>query len=163
MKNIDGKTKTLRLKITVSSDNEERIKVAEVIQQQLKDIGIEVTINKVSNDYYNSCIDNKDYQILFTGVYTSYSPDLTYFFAPGNLENYSNDKMIELMKNASIIKETKQLKEIYQKIYNLYKEDVPFIGLYRNKNMTISTQDLIGTIQSNNYTSFYGIEQWYRK
>ena len=163
MKNIDGKTKTLRLKITVSSDNEERIKVAEVIQQQLKDIGIEVTINKVSNDYYNSCIDNKDYQILFTGVYTSYSPDLTYFFAPGNLENYSNDKMIELMQNASIIKETKQLKEIYQKIYNLYKEDVPFIGLYRNKNMTISTQDLIGTIQPNNYTSFYGIEQWYRK
>ena len=162
-KNIDGSTKTLRLKITVCSDNEARIRVAEVIEQQLEQIGIDVTINKVSNDQYNNYIDNKDYQILLTGVYTSYSPDLTYFFAPGNLENYSNEKMFELIKNASIIKDTKQLKDIYQKIYNLYKEDVPFIGLYRNKNMTISTQSLIGTVEPNNYTSFYGIEEWYRK
>ena len=88
---------------------------------------------------------------------------MTYFFAPGNLENYSNDKMFELIQNAGIIKDAKQLKEIYQKIYNLYKEDTPFIGLYRNKNITISSQSLIGTIEPTNYTSFYGIEEWYRK
>lgn len=71
--------------------------------------------------------------------------------------------MFELMQNTSILKDTKQLKETYQKIYNQYKEDVPFIGLYRNKNITIVAQSLIGTVEPNNYTSFYGIEQWYRK
>ena len=162
-KNIDGRTKTLSLKITVCNDNQERVSVAEVIKQQLEEIGMYITINKVSNDQYNKYIDNKDYQVLLTGVYTSYSPDLTYFFAPGNLENYSNDKMFELIQNAGIIKDAKQLKEIYQKIYNLYKEDTPFIGLYRNKNITISSQSLIGTIEPTNYTSFYGIEEWYRK
>lgn len=162
-KKIDGKTTTLKLKISVDNGNEARVAVAEVIEKQLEEIGIDITINKVSNGTYNSYIDNKDYQILLTGVYTSYSPDLTYYFAPGNLENYSSEKMFELVHNASIMKDEKQLKEIYEKIYNVYKDDVPFIGLYRNKNITISTQSLIGTVEPNNYTSFYGMEEWYRK
>lgn len=162
-KNIDGSTKTLRLKIAVDSENEARCAVAEIIKDQLEEIGIEITINKVSNERYNSYIDNKDYQMLLTGVYTSYSPDLTYYFSYGNISNYTSDKMAELMQNASIIRDTKQLKEIYKKIYNLYKEDVPFVGLYRDKNITISAQALIGTIEPNNYTTFFNIESWYRK
>ena len=55
------------------------------------------------------------------------------------------------------------LKETYKKIYNLYKEDVPFIGLYRDKNITISAQSLIGAVEPNNYTTFFNIESWYRK
>ena len=53
--------------------------------------------------------------------------------------------------------------EIYQKIYSLYKEDVPFVGLYRSKNITISTQSMVGTVEPNNYSTFYGIEGWYRR
>lgn len=162
-KNIDGRTKILRLKISVDSENEARVAVAEAIRAQLAEIGIDVNINKVSNQKYNSYIDNKDYQILLTGVYTSYSPDLTYYFSYGNISNYTNERMTDLMQNANIIKDTKQLKEIYQKIHNLYKEDVPFVGLYRSKNITISTQSLIGIVEPNNYTSFYNIENWYRK
>ena len=71
--------------------------------------------------------------------------------------------MIELLNNATIIKDTKQLKEIYQKIYAQYKEDVPFIGICRNKNITITSQSLYGTVEPTNYTTFYGAELWYRK
>ena len=71
--------------------------------------------------------------------------------------------MTELMQNANITKETKQLKEIYQKIYNLYKEDVPFVGLYRSKNITITSQSMVGIVEPNNYSTFYGIEGWYRR
>lgn len=162
-KKIDGVNKTLRLKISVDNENSSRVAVAELIEQQLEEIGIDITIEKVSNSKYNSHIDNKNYQILLTGVYTSYSPDLTYYFSTGNISNYLNEDMLDLLNNASILKETKQLKEVYKKIYNLYKEDVPFVGLYRNKNITISTQSLVGEIEPNNYTSFYGIEKWYRK
>lgn len=71
--------------------------------------------------------------------------------------------MFELLQNANIIKDSKEQKDIFQKIYNLYKEDIPFIGLYRNKNITITSQGLYGTIEPNNYTTFYGLETWYRK
>lgn len=162
-KNIDGSTKTLKLKISVNKDNESRVSVAELIEKQLEEIGIEVTVEKVSVDRYGKYIEEKNYQILLTGVYTSYSPDLTYYFAGGNISNYINEEMFELVQNAGIIKEDKQLKAIYEEIYKIYKEDVPFIGLYRNKNITISSQNLIGTVEPNNYTTFYGLESWYRK
>lgn len=162
-KKIDGSTKTLKLKISVDSGNEARVAVAKLIENQLEEIGIDIIVSEVSNEKYNNYIDNKDYQILLTGVYTSYSPDLTYYFAPGNIGNYSNEKMFELIQKANILKEEKQLKDTYEEIYNLYKSEVPFIGLYRNKEIAVTSQSLIGTIEPNNYTSFYGIEEWYRK
>ena len=128
--------------------------VAELIEKQLEEIGIDITLDKVSNDKYNQYVDNKNYQILLTGVYTSYSPDLTYYFSAGNISNYSNESMTELMQNANITKETKQLKEIYQKIYNLYKEDVRFVGLYRSKNITITSQSMVGIVEPNNNETF---------
>ena len=129
----------------------------------MENIGISVTINKISDEQYSSYIENKDYQILLTGVYTGYSPDLTYYFGNNNLANYFNDDMIKLINNAGIIRNESELKEIYKQIYSKYKEDVPFIGLYRNKNITISSTSLVGTINANNYSTFYGISEWYRK
>ena len=160
---IDGVTRTLRLKISVNKDQTDRVNAAEQIKEQLSEIGIETTVSVVSSSQYGELMNDKDYQILYTGVYTAYSPDLTYYFATGNIENYNSDKMIELLNNATIIKDTKQLKEIYQKIYAQYKEDVPFIGICRNKNITITSQSLYGTVEPTNYTTFYGAELWYRK
>lgn len=162
-KNISGYTRTLKLKLAVTSDNEARVRVAETIKEQLKNIGIEVTINKITDSQYGKNIENKDYQMLLTGVYTSYTPDLTYYFLQGNIFNYESEKMNELMQKSLIIKNTKELSEIYQKIYSQYKEDVPFIGLYRNKNITLTSQSLTAKITPNNYTTYYNLESWYRK
>ncbi len=162
-KNISGYTRTLKLKLAVTSDNEARVRVAETIKEQLRNIGIEVTINKITDSQYGKYIENKDYQMLLTGVYTSYTPDLTYYFLQGNIFNYESEKMNELMQKSLIIKNTKELSEIYQKIYGQYKEDVPFIGLYRNKNITLTSQSLTAKITPNNYTTYYNLESWYRK
>ena len=162
-KNIDVTTQKLKIKISVQKENNTRVQVAELIKEQLEEIGIEVTIEKISQEQYDNYINNKNYQVLLTGVYTSYIPDLTYYFGRGNLENYANENMQELINSVSIIKDSAELKERYKKIYSIYKEDVPFIGLYRNKNITITSQDLIGTIKPNTYTSFYDISLWYRK
>ena len=118
-------------------------------------------MDKVSNEKYNKYVDDRNYQILLTGVYTSYSPDLTYYFSAGNISK--KESYVRTIYDASITKENKQLKEIYQKIYSLYKEEVPFVGLYRSKNITISTQSMVGTVEPNNYSTFYGIEGWYRR
>lgn len=85
-----------------------------------------------------------------------------YYFSQGNISNYSSDTMNELMQNASILSDENQLIEAYQKIYSQYKTDMPFIGLYRNKNISISSQSVVGTITPTNYTTYTGLETWYR-
>lgn len=162
-KNIDGVTQYLRLKLSVSNSNENRVRVAEVIKQQLESIGISVTINELSNTQYQECLNNKNYQMLITGVYNSYSPDLSYYFGENNISNYNNEDILSIIKSGISSKNTNGLKENYKEILNIYKDEVPFIGLYRNKNITVTNQSLVGEIVTNNYTTFYNIASWYRK
>lgn len=154
---------TLKLKLSVEKDNSQRVQVAELIKEQLANIGISVTIDKLSNNEYQDCLANKDYQLLLTGVYNSYSPDLSYFFGSGNIENYQNDDILSILSTDLSSKNEKSTKENYNKIYEIYKDEVPFVGLYRNKNITISSKSLVGDIIVNNYSSFYNIAQWYRR
>jgi len=162
-KEIDGINATLKLKLSVNKENEQRVQVAEIIKEQLENIGISVTIVNLSSSQYQKALEQKDYQMLITGVYNSYSPDISYFFAEGNIENYDNENILLILKSGVSTKSTKTLKEKYTEIFNTYKDEIPFIGLYRNKNITISSQNLVGTISTNNYTTFYNISDWYRK
>ena len=66
-------------------------------------------------------------------MYTSYSPDITYYFAPGNIEKYTNDELFKLLQNAGMINDSSKIKENIPKVYNIYKEDVPFIGYIEQK------------------------------
>ena len=55
-KEIDGVTRTLRLKIAVDKDNQTRVAVADLIKEQLEAIGMEVRVNKISKNQYNEYI-----------------------------------------------------------------------------------------------------------
>lgn len=162
-KNISGTNQRLKLTLSVQSSNATRMQVAEVIKEQLSSIGIEVTIKKISDDAYNNSIQNKDYQMILTGVFNSYSPDLSYYFGSGNVCNYENNDITALINTAENITDTYQLKEKYQKIYNIYQTEVPFVGLYRNKEIVITSQNLVGDVKPNNYYLYYNISEWYRK
>ena len=162
-KEIDGISTTLKLKLSVNKENEQRLQVAEIIKEQLENIGISVTIVNLSSTQYQNTLEEKDYQMLITGVYNSYSPDISYFFKEGNIENYYNENIVQILNSGISTKSTKTLKEKYTEILNIYKDEVPFIGLYRNKNITISSQNLVGEIVTNNYSTFYNIADWYRK
>lgn len=162
-KRIDGVNTTLRIRLSVNKENSQRVQVAEIIKEQLENIGIPVTIVNLSNSQYQSALEQKDYQMLITGVYNSYSPDLTYFFGENNISNYRNENILSILSSGISTKSSKVLKEKYSEIYNTYKAEVPFIGLYRSKNITITSQKLIGEIIVNNYSTFYNISNWYRK
>ena len=78
------------MNLAVNSEDETRVKIAESIKEQLEDAGIKIYINKVSLSTYNSYLKNKDYDIILTGMYNSYSPDLNTLYAENNLANYKN-------------------------------------------------------------------------
>ena len=160
---IDGKNKTLTLQLSVNASNSKRSQVAELIKNQLEAIGISVKVNYLSDEGYQNAINEKNYQMLLTGIYNSYSPDVSYFFGNGNISNYYNEKALSIINSGISTKNINGLKENYKELLEIYKNDIPFIGLYRNKNITINSQSLEGEISPNNYTTFYNIEKWYRK
>lgn len=157
------RTRTIDLTIIVDSTNENRVKVAKLIEKQLESIGINVYVNDVTKSGYERRLKQKDYEIILTGVYNSYNPDLTYFYGEDNLANLNNDEIINLLNEIKNISDEELLKEKYKEIINISKDEAAYIGLYRNKNTVISGQGLMGEITPNNYTIYYNLYNWYRQ
>lgn len=156
------RTTRLSLTLTLQTENEKRLLVAENIKKSLEQIGIKVNIQKVTQANYQKTLESKNYQMVLTGVYNSYSPDLTYFFGKGNLQNYQNGEINQILAEVKTIKDENLLKEKYMRILEIYNREQPFIGLYRNKISIIKSQNLAGEVIGNNYFSYYGLENWHR-
>lgn len=155
-------TLKLNLTLTVNSSDTIRVQVAENIKNQLSQIGINVTIKKVSDSRYEQILQNKSYEMILTGVYNSFSPDLNSFFGENNFQNYNNTEIQTILNDIKNIKGETQIKEKYKRIIEIYNEEQPFISLYRNKITVVTDQNLIGNPVCNNYFSYYNLYEWYR-
>ena len=162
-KNENYTTKYLNLNLIVDNSNETRVKVAELIEEQLENIGINISLYKVSNSSYKNYLENKNYDMIITGVNNGFSPNLTYFLGEDNISNYKNEEISSLLNEVNNISDTSMLKEKYNRIIEIYEDEVPYICLYRNKNKVVHNIRLTGEIKPNNYTAYYNFENWYRQ
>lgn len=155
-------TRTLNFTITVNSNDVNKVAVSEKIKEQLEQIGIKVNIKKVSENQYKNILENKNYEMILTGIYNSYSPDINSFFGNSNLQNYSNEEIKNILEEVKNIKDEQLLKQKYEKVLQIFCDERPFVGLYRNKVNIVKSQNLSGEIKGNNYFSYYNIGNWYR-
>lgn len=139
------------------------MKVAENIKNQLANVGINVSVKELNREAYLSSLENKDFDMILTGITCSYSPDLKTFFGEGNLAHYSNQQVSEIMNVIANTSDENALYENYNKLYDTYLEEVPYIGLYRNTEVVIYHQNLAGNIQANSFNLYHNIEKWYRQ
>ena len=153
----------IEFSISVDTSNETRVKVAENIKEQLADFGIPVTINYLSNNVYNNAIENRNYDCILGGLNLGFSPSLNTFFGNGNLANYYSQEMNDILNIVTNTNDDGILYENYNKIFDIYMEEAPYIGLYRNTSIVVYNQKLIGNITPNLFNIYHNIEKWYRQ
>ena len=79
------------------------------------------------------------------------------------MANYANGEVSEIMNVILNTSDEDQLYEKYNRLYDIYLEEVPYIGLYRNTDVVIFNQSLVGNIKANAFNLYYNIEKWYRQ
>lgn len=156
-------TQTIRISLVVDSSNKQRVKVAKLIEEQLEDIGIHVSLYEVSNKNYKDYLNKKNYDMIITGIYNGYSPDLSYFLGEGNIANYENEEMKTILEDLQSITDEETIKQKYQRIVEIYEDEVPYICLYRNKGKVVYNIKLTGEFNPTSYTAYYHFEKWYRQ
>ena len=109
---------------------------AVVLQEQLKQIGIEAELNLVENaTMVDQVYVNKTYDIAVTGE-SAYTDPNTLIFSnfktgeSGNFVNYSNPRVDELIDQGIAVTDQAQRAEIYQEIQRILLEDLPWINLF---------------------------------
>ena len=133
-----------KMNLTISVKNEDKI-IAEKMQEQLKEYGINLRIQT----YQNSKAD-----LILKKQTTTITPDISQYF--------SEEKMKKQIKQANEIENKQILKQKYQQILNEYKEQMPFISLFFDSYIILHNNKLKGDFSGNWYNIFYNVDGWYK-
>jgi peptide/nickel transport system substrate-binding protein len=109
---------------------------AVVLQEQLRQIGIEAELNLVENaTMADQVYLQKNYDIAVTGDSAYVDPNTLIFQnfksgETGNFANYSNPQVDELIDQGIAVTDQEERARIYQEIQALLLEDLPWINLF---------------------------------
>lgn len=130
----------MELQVTTNSD---RIKVAEIIKENLEEIGIDVNIREIGNTYYENNLENLNFDILLTGNILSIKPQI---------QEYLD---FEIERKPTV-------QETYEEVYRNYIKNPNFMGLYFDSIILLYCNELKGNFEGNWYNIFYNIDTWYK-
>lgn len=145
---------SLDLKIVVNKTNNERVKTAHLIKEDLKSIGVKSTIVELEGEELNKAIDNNEYDIAIVGWELSNVPDATSII---QASGYSDEKLQGYI--TSLINSTSQLqtKDIYKSLQKYVNNNVLFISLVIKDDYIVSNNRLEGKIHPNDFDVYEGI------
>ena len=144
--NGDGDLYTIRLIrrdfSTTNAPQEETAQLtAETIQAQLKEVGIEVTIEAYPSEVLNEKIKARDYDMLLYGQSLGYNLDTFAYWHSSqatetgfNLSNYQNPSADLLIEKIRGTFDTSERENLLEKLAQTISEDVPAIFLYTPSN-----------------------------
>ena len=103
------------------------------------------------------------YDAILMNMSTSYSPNLNTYISTGNMSNYNNDEINQLLSEASTLEDINQVKEKIKRIEEIYNDEKPFMSIARKKNLLVYNTNLTGNLKPNAYNIYNHIDKWYRK
>ncbi len=153
----------LAFEIVTNSNNKTRVYATQIIQHQLKKIGVKVTIRAMEwQAFLNTVVNPRKYEAIVLGWGLGLMPD-AYSIWSGesdkkggfNFVHYHNAKVDALIKKAEKTVDRAKLGVIYKEIFALIVKDNPYLFLYIpnaitvvNKNIKNVSPSMIGVMHN---------------
>ncbi len=139
-----NKKHPLEFEIATNSNNSIRMYAAQIIQYQLAKIGIKVKIRAMEwQAFLNTVVTPRKFDTILLGWALGLTPDAYSIWHSEqaklggfNLVGYKNEKVDRLIKEAETTIDSERLSHIYQEIFRLIVEDIPYIFLYIPNSIT---------------------------
>lgn len=171
--------KTLSFKLLTNSYNPLRRETANLIIDNLKEIGISIEADfkqQVKGNPSEEAIE-KDWQkvidktkrgnfdIVLIGWELSKVPDLSFAFhsreGQNNFINYENKKLDNLLVDAFRANTRDEKKKIYDEIQKVLFEDLPYVGLFFRNNGVLVDRRIMGDINPHSFNLYNNIDKWF--
>lgn len=166
-KNINGIITPLNLEILVNEDNETRVRVANRISEQLKEIGVNIQVTKLSWEEELKRINTKKYDMAILGWSISSIPDLSFAYSTNeiptgrNVAGYSNKVVDKYLDDIITENETNRKKALFLNMKDVINSDVPYIGLYFYNNAMLYNNRVRGVMNPYAWNNFNDLSRWY--
>lgn len=163
-KEIISKKGLVGTKLTlVTSNSQLNAQIAEIVQAQLKQIGIDLTLQTLEWGAFLSATGNGDLNMFIMGWGPStYDGDYglypnfhsKQFGSNGNRSFYSNPKVDQLLDDAKKEMDVEKRRAMYVEVVNILNEDLPVLPLFYSNTVLGVTKKLQG-VQPTSYPQFY--------
>ena len=144
----------INLKIIVNKNNEERVKAANIVSENLNAIGIKSTIEALEDDDMSKALSNKQYDLAFVGWELSSVPDARDII---KASGYSDAKLTGYMDSLSVATSDSQISEIYSNMQKYIRDKVAFISLVIRDEYIVKNIRLEGNSEPNDFDAYEGI------
>ncbi|MBI5183366.1 MAG: ABC transporter substrate-binding protein [Nitrospinae bacterium] len=151
----DGDGPEVRFEVVYkTSQNEQRRLIAEVIQEQLKKVGIGVKIKSYEWGTLFSDIRRGNFQIYTLTWVGLTDPDIYYYIfnsksippVGANRGRYINPEIDRLTEEGRIILNIEKRREIYSSIQKIIADDLPYVNLWYATNVAVMKKGIKGFI-----------------
>jgi len=140
---LEYKGKPFEFTITTNQGNKQRELSAQIIQENLKKIGLKVNIRVIEfSTFVNQYIAKRDFDAVIMGWSLTFDPDQYALWhssqmAPReyNFMSYSNPEVDRLLEDARTTFDQSARKKIYARIQEIMADDPPCIFLYYPDNL----------------------------
>ncbi len=128
----------LSFTILTNQGNEQRLKAAQIIQQRLKRIGVDVKIRVIEwASFINNFIDKRDFEVVLLGWTLGQDPDIFDVWHSSktgkkelNFIGYKNEEVDRLIEKGRGTFDHEERKRCYWRIQEILAEDQPYTFLY---------------------------------
>ncbi len=157
-KTINGKNYSLKLNLMVNKDDELKKSVAVKIKENLDSIGIKISIVEVNKDTFLKNIESKNFDLALGTLDIENDFDIIKLLNSHNYSYYDKTPMQEninqlYLSNISIEKSFKDMQA-------LYKNEMPYIGLYFKTNTLLTNKAVKGMITPTYWNPYHNIWTW---
>ncbi|MBI5748704.1 MAG: ABC transporter substrate-binding protein [Nitrospinae bacterium] len=145
----------IRFKLTFkTSQNELRKRIAEVFQEHLRKVGIELEIRTYEWGTFFSDIKSGNFQVFSLTWVGISDPDIFHYmfhsssFPPdgANRVRYSNPEIDNLLEQGRVTLQQEKRKEIYSKIQKTISDELPYINLWHSVNVAVMRKNIEGFV-----------------
>jgi peptide/nickel transport system substrate-binding protein len=130
-----------------------------VAQQNLKDVGVDMAIDRVEPGVFGSRRGKKEYDALARIWNPVYDPDQASLLRTGNFYGYSNPKVDTLAADALATGDQATRTPIYQQLQSVLAADVARIWLYTENELHAVSANVSG-MQPHPVNYFWNLREW---
>jgi len=135
---LEGKKAPFHFILLINQGNDERARTATILQQQLKQVGVEVELRVVEwTTFLSQHIDKRDFDACILGWSLTLDPDVYAIWHSSqmgehqlNHVSYSNPEVDRLLVEGRSTLEMAKRQAIYRKVHRLIHDDQPYTFLY---------------------------------
>ncbi|MGH3088040.1 MAG: peptide ABC transporter substrate-binding protein [Rubrobacteraceae bacterium] len=169
VRQAEGEGASTEIEFSTTSDNTLRETAQQVIQQQMEDIGITITINNSSAEtFFGERMPEGDFQMGEWAWSATPDPSITTLFAADqvppdgqNYYRYQNEEATELMVESDVTIDEDARVELIQQAQEIMAEDCPLVPLYQRPEIYAFSEDLSGPeVNPTLATAFWNVGEW---